>query len=246
MPKTILGRPTVELIRPWMPLFLQRLWLRFLLGISVGDYRKYGLPRPDHRIFDRHPTINSLFLYYLKHGSINTRPDIARFAGRTVVFTDGPRETFDVVVAGTGFEVHYPFLSPALVPIKNNVPALPGGMLHPRYRGLYLMGWAQNCYGVGPIVSASARALVAALRAQEQARRPLGMILERMGFRPPRTRLANPGRTFRESRRLPRRLHLALWLEESLFRYEPYVPPAVEQFPGQGGLISSPPAVAQR
>ncbi len=68
MPKTMFGVPTVELIRPWMPVALQRVVLRALIGVIVGDYRKYGLQAPDHAIFERHPTINSELLYQLRHG----------------------------------------------------------------------------------------------------------------------------------------------------------------------------------
>ncbi len=51
LPKTILGRPLPELIPPWLPVPTQRLLLRAALALVVGDYRRYGLPKPDHRIF---------------------------------------------------------------------------------------------------------------------------------------------------------------------------------------------------
>jgi cation diffusion facilitator CzcD-associated flavoprotein CzcO len=53
LPKTFFGVPLTELITPWMPVFLQRLALRAALRIVVGRYESYGLPRPDHRIFER-------------------------------------------------------------------------------------------------------------------------------------------------------------------------------------------------
>ena len=55
LPKTLLGRPLVEVIRWWMPVPLQRLALRMALKVIVGDYEQYGLPRPQHRIFEAHP-----------------------------------------------------------------------------------------------------------------------------------------------------------------------------------------------
>jgi len=39
--------------------------------------------------FEAHPTINSELLYYVRHGRIQARPDIARFEGKTVYFVTG-------------------------------------------------------------------------------------------------------------------------------------------------------------
>ena len=41
LPKTMFGVPLVELVRPWTPLWLQRIFLRAVLAVSVGDYRRY-------------------------------------------------------------------------------------------------------------------------------------------------------------------------------------------------------------
>ena len=42
-------------------------------------------------------------LYYVGHGKIHTRPDVARLAGRSVQFVDGTQEEFDVLVYATGY-----------------------------------------------------------------------------------------------------------------------------------------------
>ena len=74
LPKTILGKPLVEALPPWMPVLLQRLLLRAVLKLTIGDYRRYGLPLPDHKIFEHHPTINSELLHYVKHGRVTPAP----------------------------------------------------------------------------------------------------------------------------------------------------------------------------
>lgn len=76
LPKTLFGRPLVEALPGWVPVFAQRAMLA-ALRIVFGRYENYGLPKPDHRIFDRHPTINSELLHYVRHGRIIPKPDIA-------------------------------------------------------------------------------------------------------------------------------------------------------------------------
>src|SRR5258706_5839714 len=86
LPKTLFGIPSAGLIQPWVPVWAQRIFLRLLLRIAIGEYSDYGLPQPDHKIFEAHPTINSELLYYIKHRRIQLRKDIARFEGKTVHF----------------------------------------------------------------------------------------------------------------------------------------------------------------
>src|SRR5579859_488921 len=63
LPKTLFGVPSPELIKPWFPVWAQRIFLRLFLRVAVGKYSDYGLPEPDHKIFEAHPTINSELLY---------------------------------------------------------------------------------------------------------------------------------------------------------------------------------------
>jgi len=58
------------MMKPWFPVWAQRLMIALLLRITVGKYSQYGFPEPDHKIFEAHPTINSELLYYLRHGRI--------------------------------------------------------------------------------------------------------------------------------------------------------------------------------
>ncbi len=59
---------------PWMPIFAQKLIIKFLLKITVGSYTNYGLPDPDHQLFEHHPTINSDLLLYLQLGKVVPHP----------------------------------------------------------------------------------------------------------------------------------------------------------------------------
>ncbi|MEO8422237.1 MAG: NAD(P)-binding domain-containing protein, partial [Hyphomicrobium sp.] len=99
LPKTAFGKPLTDLPIWGLPVFLQRLVLRALVRVFIGDYRQYGLQKPGHKLFERHPAFGTEVLNYLRQGRIKPRPDITRFSGTKVHFTDGSVGEFDLVVA---------------------------------------------------------------------------------------------------------------------------------------------------
>jgi hypothetical protein len=210
LPKSILGKPLVEALPLWLPVPLQRLLLRFVLKLVVGDYRRYGLPPPDHKIFEHHPTINSELLYYVKQGRITPRADVARFEGGRVAFVDGASEAYDVVVCATGYHVDFPFLPPGLVPVTGGLAHVYGGALLPEYRHLYIIGTMQPRYGFGPLLSEGAELLAMMVELQDRMELPLGRVLQALGQKPPASHLINPAAALRQMRRarklLPRLL----------------------------------------
>jgi hypothetical protein len=230
LPKSMIGIPTVEFIKPWLPVWAQRILLKCTLRIVVGRYEDYGLQKPDHNIFEKHPTINSLLLYYLKHGVIKPHPDIKRWEGKTVEFVDGKKEEFDLIIAATGFYVSFPFLPAGLVEIKNNIPQIPLGNLHAKYKGIYLVGWQQARYGVGPLITAGSPNLCELILTQDKMVRPAGMIAERMGMKAPDTHLVDPMKALKYYKRSRFQLKLMPLLEKLFFRNEKYVSPSVEEF----------------
>ena len=173
LPKTILGVPTAELDRPAFPVWAQRLFLRVMLRIVYGRYERYGLPHPDHRLFDKHPTVNSQLLYALRHGRVRARPDIARLEGRTVHFVDGTSAEYDTIVWATGFHVSFPFLDRDLFEWQGGAPVRVAGMLPPGIANLYAYGVMQPRGGAGPLITASARLLAEMVRAQERLDHPV-------------------------------------------------------------------------
>ena len=125
-----------------------------MLKVAVGDYRRYGLRRPDHKLFTSVPTVSSELLHYLRHGRITPRPDVARFDGHRVEFVDGNSASYDLVVCATGFNMEFPFLPKGLVPVRDGVAPLYGGVLLPEYRHLYITAAIHPIYGFGPMISA--------------------------------------------------------------------------------------------
>ena len=210
LPKSILGKPLVEALPLWLPVWLQRLVLRGVLKIVVGDYRHYGLPRPDHKIFEHHPTINSELLHYVKHGRITPRPDISRFEGGRAHFVDGASGEYDIVVCGTGFHVDFPFLPRGMVPVTGGLAHLYGGVLLADYRHLYVIGTMQPRYGFGPLVTEGGGLLAMMVELQDRMELPLGRVLKEIGQKPPASHLVNPGAALRQIRRAKRLMPLLL------------------------------------
>jgi hypothetical protein len=216
LPKTMLGVPTVELVKPWMPIGFQRLLMRGLLQVVVGDYERYGLEHPDHRLFEKHPTINSELLHHLRHGAITPHPDVARWDGDGVEFTDGTREPFDLVVCATGYHLSFPFVADGVVTWKDGMPELIGGLLPPKHKNIYFFGVGQPRYGAGPLISAGADTLCTMVTTQRSLEHPLGAVLARLGQRPPKTLLQDPHAVLRAARLgkklLPRLPRAERWL----------------------------------
>ncbi len=192
LPKTMLGQPTAELMLPWMPVPVQRVMLRALVRVVVGRYGDYGLPEPDHALFETHPSISTEVLHYLKHGRVRPRPDVASVDGRAVTFADGTRGEYDLVALGTGFDVAFPFLAEGTVPVVGKVPQLYAGMVRPEHRHLWVMGAYQARYGIGPLLRPLALLLADWVRLQDALTVPLGELLHRVGERPPTTHLVDP------------------------------------------------------
>ena len=111
IPKHIFGIPSDEFAEsgPQLPLWLERPVFTGMLRVIVGDLTKYGLPKPDHKLFETHPLLNSQLIHYLQHGDVAIRPDVARLAGDSVEFSDGSSEKIDVIVYATGYEWAIPY-----------------------------------------------------------------------------------------------------------------------------------------
>jgi hypothetical protein len=215
LPKTMLGVPTVELLRPWMPVAAQRALIRALLRVIVGRYEQYGLPHPDHALFEHHPTLNNELLYFLRHGRVDARPDVKAFHGREVEFTDGRREPFDLVVCATGFSVSFPFLAEGVVRWEGGMPQLIGPC-SPDHKGLYVFGLGQPRYGAGPLISAGAELLCDLVRVQEKLSAPVGLLLAELGGKPHKTWVLDPMQVLRDVRRARRLAPRLPLLEKAL------------------------------
>jgi cation diffusion facilitator CzcD-associated flavoprotein CzcO len=105
IPKFLFGRPSdvvhEKLLRLGMPHALRRWIVRSILRLTVGDLKRYGLPEPDHELFASHPIVNSQIPYYVAHGRIAPKPNVAELRADRVRFVDGSEEAIDLVIYAT-------------------------------------------------------------------------------------------------------------------------------------------------
>ena len=158
MPKYLNGKPTDEAasaLLTRLPLPVQRFFAARMLGLTSGDMTAYGLPRPDHKLFEAHPTVSAELLSRLGHGDILVKPNIDRFAGgRTVRFVDGSEEEIDLVVYCTGYRISFPFFDPKLISAEGNRLALYRRVASVEHPGLYFIGLIQPLGAIMPISEA--------------------------------------------------------------------------------------------
>ncbi len=116
VPKIVMGMPIDVAYRRLrhIPKWPRQRLLALLLKLIVGPYKRYGLPEPERRVLEMHPTLNSELLDRLRHGTVTPRPGIAAFEGGAVRFTDGNLEPFDTVIFATGYRTRFPFFDPGL------------------------------------------------------------------------------------------------------------------------------------
>ena len=147
MPKYILGRPAdqvAELMHTLrIPLGLRRSSATLLHRLLVGSPRRTGLPRPDHRLFETHPVVNSLLPYYVGQGDITPMPDVARFDDREIHFVDGRSITADLIILATGYRLEFPFIEPRHLNWENGRPELYLHVFHPVYDTMFVAGLIQ-------------------------------------------------------------------------------------------------------
>lgn len=136
----------------WLPRPLYRLALQLAVTLTVGDYRRYGLERPKHGVLQAHLTMNSELLYFLRHGKVHARRDIARFDGKTVHFVDGRAEEYDAVIAATGFNISLPFFDRSFLDFSDgrDVP-LYLNVFHPDHPSLAFCGLVQPLGSIWPL-----------------------------------------------------------------------------------------------
>jgi hypothetical protein len=228
LPKTVFGKPLTDLPIWGLPVWMQRLMLRALIRITIGDYRKYGLARPDHRLFERHPSYGSELLAYIRQGRVLPRPEIARLDGHTVHFKDGTSGDYDVIVAATGFCNSIPFLPKGLVEADGQLVKIYAGAFPHAAKNLYIVGTEQPRTGFGAILTPAAELYAELIRMQDELEHPIGYILKWAGEDLPSSNLL-------DSRQALRRIRFSWWLLPllrlqawRLARHERHVPFAAD------------------
>ena len=169
LPKFFKGKPIDqqgEWLHRWrVPLWARRLAAQLVIRWVLGPVELSGLPRPDHRLFEAHPIINSRLHYQLAHGDLAIRPGIKSLQGDRVRFVDGDEETVDVILYATGFQISFPFIDRSHLNWRDCRPELYLNIFHPERDDLFCAGLIQPDSGQWGLVDYQAQLIACYLRA---------------------------------------------------------------------------------
>ncbi len=170
MPKYLLGKPTDRVLgfltkKLFLTVETARGVARWLAQLTMGDQETFGVKRPKHPVWREHATISQELLPYLGHGWITMKPNVERFDGDEVLFTDASSEKIDAIVYATGFYTSIPFLDPSIFAVGNDgkPPALYRRIMPPGHPGLFLSGLVQPVGPTIPLVEIQARWIAKAI-----------------------------------------------------------------------------------
>ncbi len=170
LPKYAFGRPIDQLevsaLTPLLPFPVRRAFVTALYRVVVGRVENYGLPTPDHRLLESHPTISSDFLGRLAQGEVTWKPGITSLAGDRVTFADGSAEPVDVIVWCTGYKVSFPFFDPGFLSAPENELGLYRRVFKPGIENLFFVALLQPLGAMMPLAEAQGRWIAAYLRGE--------------------------------------------------------------------------------
>jgi len=145
IPKHVFGVPSDVFSHggPKLPLKVNQWIFKKLLKIVVGDQTKFGLPKPDHELFESHPLMNSQIMHHTSHGNLGIKPDIDYFDGKKVYFKDGSSIEVDEIILATGYHYAIPFAE-EFFDWKDHRPQLYMNLFNPKHDNIYVMGFVET------------------------------------------------------------------------------------------------------
>jgi cation diffusion facilitator CzcD-associated flavoprotein CzcO len=161
VPKYTFGLPADKyfVTSPHVPLKWQRTLLQKMQFMTGSNPELYGLPKPNHKFFEAHPTQSVELPLRLGSGDIVPKPDVARIDGHTVQFVDGTATEVDVIIHATGYNITFPFFDPDFISAPGNRIRLFKRMFKPGIDDLVFIGFAQATPTLFPFVEAQTRLL---------------------------------------------------------------------------------------
>lgn len=144
VPKYVFGKPSdtvggkIKLPRP-----IKQMIDTKLLRWFTGDPVDFGFPKPEYKIYESHPVINTLILHHIGQGDVKVRADIDRMEDKTVFFKDGTQQDYDLIVLATGYKLHFPFIDKKLLNWQDMSPELYLNIFHPTDDTLFVLGMVE-------------------------------------------------------------------------------------------------------
>lgn len=167
VPKYMFGKPLDQIFTsPLVPWAVRQKMVQATLKLMIGDMETYGLPKPDHRFGEAHPTISGRILDRISHGTVTPKPNIAELLGSQVRFTDGSVEDVDVIVYCTGYKVTFPFFDEDFISAPDNDLPLFRRVFKPDMNNVFFIGLLQPLGAIMPLSEAQGRWVADYLRGE--------------------------------------------------------------------------------
>jgi hypothetical protein len=175
VPKYVGGKPLDDLTPEWLTRLIARLPFRVRQQLNrrvfdryLGDMTSYGLPAPDHKLLEAHPTISDLILSRITHGRVVPKPQISHLTEDRVHFVDGTSVHADVVVYATGYRVSFPFFDPEFLSAPDNELPLYRRVFSPDIEGVFFLALLQPLGATMPLAEAQGKWVADYLRGRYQ------------------------------------------------------------------------------
>jgi cation diffusion facilitator CzcD-associated flavoprotein CzcO len=177
LPKFFRGKPIDQCgeLVAWLraPLWFRRLTGALVSHLVLGPAWRTGVPKPDHRLFESHPIINSQIHHHVGHGNLQLRPDIQRLEDNRVRFVDGREDEVDYIIYATGYKITFPFIAEqdqgALLNWHDGAPRLFLNVFHPTRDDLFCAGLIQPASGQWGLVDLQAQLVARYIKARDGA-----------------------------------------------------------------------------
>ncbi len=176
VPKYLFGKPLDQVFTaPLVPQWLGSRVGELVVRLHTGRPERYGLPRPDHRFGEAHPTVSGRILDRIIHGRVTPRPNIAQLGPDWVQFTDGTRVHADVVIYCTGYRISFPFFDDDFISAPDNRIDLFRRVFAPRNPNLAFVGLLQPLGAIMPLAEAQGQWIAAYLSGDHHLPSPRAM-----------------------------------------------------------------------
>jgi dimethylaniline monooxygenase (N-oxide forming) len=155
VPKYVFGKPVDQMrndVR--IPFKIRQRMIQQLIRGYAGPPERYGLPKPNHRFGEAHPTVSGRILDRIQHGTIAPKPNIDSFDGSRVRFVDGSTAEADIVVYCTGYKITFPFFDDGFISAPDNHIELFRRVFHPDIPNVFFIGLLQPLGAIMPLAEA--------------------------------------------------------------------------------------------
>lgn len=144
-PKVVFGIPfrdiTLHLDRRWIPNWVRRFGNKFLTYMMHGDMTRLGFKKQTRW---QHATSNGTLVSHIQYRRVTVKHGIEKIDGKRITFSDGETEEFDTLIAATGYDLEFPFISQDLVATNGSYVDLYKRIVPPGLRGLYFLGYVNT------------------------------------------------------------------------------------------------------